>query len=113
MCLFSRDFALYRTEYADENKITTSASKCDTPGDTPKGVATDEESANVYSKTKRREINPRPTKYNNLYLTAVTPNFNYTVPINPRLFFVSSYAIIDLLTITAMRHRVQRNGEIK
>ena len=31
MCLFSRDFALYRTEYADENKITTSASKCDIP----------------------------------------------------------------------------------
>ena len=31
MCLFSRAFALYRTEYADENKITTSASKCDSP----------------------------------------------------------------------------------
>ena len=27
MRLFSRDFALYRTEYADENKITSSASK--------------------------------------------------------------------------------------
>ena len=64
---------------------------------TPKGVATDEESANVYSKTKRREINPRPIKYNNLYLTAIIPNFNCDVPINTRLFFVSSYAIINLL----------------